>query len=215
LLLLHPKATIASILFDRHRDAEIGSSLPQIRIRAERLGVLSCLVVQSPLQGDLPRNTVSREKEMPNIGTALREEILRLARKEIRKQTTLLRRASAQYRKDIAEMKRRVSELRRKVGPLEKQVRKSVPSQVAEPDAAHVRFTAKGLRSQRQRLALSAANYGKLIGVTGQTVYSWEQETSRPRQQQVAKIASLRSLGKREAQARLEQLKVGGKKKPK
>ena len=152
---------------------------------------------------------------MPNIGTALKEEILRLSRKEIRKQTTVLRKASAQYRKDIAEMKRRVSELRRKVSPLEKQVRKSVPPQATELDAEHVRFTAKGLRSQRQRLGLSAANYGKLIGVTGQTVYSWEQETSRPRKHQFAPIAALRHIGKREAQARLGQLKSSGKKKPK
>jgi DNA-binding transcriptional regulator YiaG len=156
-----------------------------------------------------------QEKDMPNIATALKEEIVRLSRKEIRKQTSVLRKASAQYRKDIAEMKRRLSELRRKVSPLEKQVRKSVPSQVAEPDAAHVRFTAKGLRSQRKRLGLSAANYGKLIGVTSQTIYSWEQETSRPRKQQFAPIAALRHLGKREALARLEQLKSAGKKKSK
>ena len=66
-----------------------------------------------------------------------------------------------------------------------------------------------------QRLGLSADNYGKLIGVTGQTIYSWEQETSRPRTAQLAPIASLRHLGKREAQARLEQMKSRGKKKSK
>jgi DNA-binding transcriptional regulator YiaG len=143
---------------------------------------------------------------MPNIATVLKEEILRLARKEVRRQTSVLWKASAQYRKDIAEMKRRVSDLRRKVTPLEKQVLKNAPAQTAETDADHVRFTAKGLRSQRQRLGLSAANYGKLVGVTGQTIYSWEQETSRPRKQQVARIASLRHLGKREVLARLAQM---------
>ena len=142
---------------------------------------------------------------MPNIAAVLREAILRLARKEIRRQTSVLRNASAQYRRDIAALKRRVSDLRRKVSPLEKQVLKSAPSQAAEVDAEQVRFTARGLRSQRQRLGLSAANYGKLIGVTGQTIYSWESETSRPRKSQVTKIASLRHLGKREALARLEQ----------
>ena len=152
---------------------------------------------------------------MPNIAAVLKEEIVRLARKEIRSQTNVLRNASAQYRRDIAEMKRRVSDLRRKVSPLEKQVLKIAPSQAAEVDAEHVRFTAKGLRSQRQRLGLSAANYGKLIGVTGQTVYSWEQETSRPRKQQFASIAALRHISKREALARLEQLRSGGKKKSK
>ena len=152
---------------------------------------------------------------MPNIAAVLREEILRLARKEIRKQTNVLRKASVQYRRDIAEMKRRVSDLRRKVSPLEKQVLKSAPSQPAETEAEHVRFTAKGLRSQRQRLGLSAANYGKLIGVTGQTIYSWEQETSRPRGQQFAPIAALRHIGKREALARLEQLAKGTRKRSK
>ncbi len=71
---------------------------------------------------------------MPNITAVLKEEIVRLARKEIRKQTTVLRRASAQYRKDIAAMKRRVSDLQRKVTPLEKQVLKNVPTQAAEAD---------------------------------------------------------------------------------
>jgi DNA-binding transcriptional regulator YiaG len=152
---------------------------------------------------------------MPNIASVLKEEILRLARKEARGETNALKRASAQYRRDIAALKRQVAELQRNVAPLEKQAIRNAPSEAAEVDTDRVRFSAKGLRSQRQRLGLSAANYGKLIGITGQTIYSWEQETSRPRQQQVAKIASLRHLGKREALTRLEQLKGGGKKKVK
>ncbi|HNS22344.1 MAG TPA: helix-turn-helix transcriptional regulator [Sedimentisphaerales bacterium] len=143
---------------------------------------------------------------MANIAGVLREEILRLARKEIRKQTSAARKASAQYRKDIAKLKRCVSDLQRRLTPLQKQVLRSVPAQVEPADSDHVRFTAKGLRSQRSRLGLSAADYGKLVGVTGQSIYSWEQGTSRPRRQQVAKIASIRHLGKREARARLEQL---------
>ena len=152
---------------------------------------------------------------MPNIATVIKEEILRLARKEVRGQTNALKKASVQYRRDIAEMKRRVSDLQRKLTPLEKQVPKNVPAQTAETDANHVRFTAKGLRSQRKRLELSAASYGRLLGVTGQTIYSWEGETSRPRKSQLACIASLRHLGKREAEACLEQLAGGNKKKSK
>jgi DNA-binding XRE family transcriptional regulator len=143
---------------------------------------------------------------MANIAGVLRQEILRLARKEIRSQTDALKRASVQYRKDIAELKRRVSDLQRRLAPLEKQVIRNAPAQVPEAEMDGVRFTAKGLRSQRKRLALSAADYGKLIGVTGQSIYSWERETSRPRKQQVARLASIRHLGKKEARARLEQL---------
>jgi DNA-binding transcriptional regulator YiaG len=152
---------------------------------------------------------------MANIAGVLREEILRLARKEIRSQTNALRRASAQYRRDIAELKRRASGLQRKLAPIERQVLKNAPAQVAEAETDHVRFTAKGLRSQRKRLGLSAADYGKLVGVTGQSIYSWEQETSRPRKQQVARIAAIRHIGKRDAQARLEQLAGGNRRRAK
>jgi len=150
---------------------------------------------------------------MPNIAAVLKEEISRLARREIRRQMHSLRRASAQYRKDIAEMKRRVSDLQRKVTPLEKQAINTVSPQAAQIDAERVRFTAKGLRSQRERLKLSAADYGKLIGVTDQTIYNWEHETARPRKQQLALIASLRQIGKKQALARLEQLAGRGSKK--
>ncbi|MEN6425701.1 MAG: helix-turn-helix domain-containing protein [Phycisphaerales bacterium] len=142
---------------------------------------------------------------MANIAGVLREEILRLARKEIRSQTDAIRKASAQYRRDIAELKRRASDLQRRLAPLEKQVLRNAPTQVREADTDHVRFTAKGLRSQRKRLGLSAADYGKLVGVTGQSIYSWEQETSRPRKQQVARIALIRHIGKKEARTRLDQ----------
>ena len=141
---------------------------------------------------------------MPNIVAVLKEEISRLARKEIRGEILALKKASAQYRRDIAEMKRRICDLQRKMGPLQKQVLKKGSGQAAPSVTNRVRFTAKGLRSQRQRLGLSAADYGKLAGVTGQTIYSWEHETARPRRQQVARLAALRRIGKRDAQAHLE-----------
>jgi DNA-binding transcriptional regulator YiaG len=150
---------------------------------------------------------------MPNIAMVLKEEISRLARKEVRGQTQALRKASAQYRKDIAEMKRRLFDLQRKVNPLQRQVLKSIPAPAAAAESSRVRFTAKGLRSQRQRLGLSAADYGKLVGVTGQTIYSWEHGVARPRKGQLPRIASLRHLGKRDAMARLRQLARGTRKK--
>jgi DNA-binding transcriptional regulator YiaG len=150
---------------------------------------------------------------MPNIATVLKDEISRIARKEIRSQTTYLKKASAQYRRDIAELKRQVSNLQGKISLLEKRVLRDVPSQVTEADATGVRFTAKGLRSQRKRLGLSAADYGKLAGVGTQTIYSWENEESRPRKKQLPVLASIRQMGKREAQARLEQLTKSSRKK--
>jgi len=44
------------------------------------------------------------------------------------------------------------------------------------------------------------------VGVSAQTIYNWEAEKSRPRRQQLAAIASVRKLGKRQIQAQLANL---------
>src|ERR1039458_8444040 len=106
---------------------------------------------------------------MPNIVVTFRQEITRLARREIRSQTQGLRKASAQFRRDIAGLKRHASELKAEVARLERQVGKEVVPQIAEADPAKIRFTAKGIVSKRRSLGMSAADYGKLIGVTGHT----------------------------------------------
>ena len=69
-----------------------------------------------------------------------------------------------------------------------------------------MRFSAKGLHSQRNRLGLSATDFGRLLGVSPQTIYNWEQEAAHPRSEQLGKLAALRGIGKREAGERLKQL---------
>jgi len=149
---------------------------------------------------------------MPNVAAVLTQEISRIARREIRSETGSFKKASSQYRRAIAELKRQVSNLQRRIPLLERQMLQSAPSPLTGADAINVRFTAKGLCSQRQRLGLSAADYGKLVGVTGQTIYSWENGLSRPRRHQLPALASIRPMGKREARARLEQLTRGSRK---
>jgi DNA-binding transcriptional regulator YiaG len=143
---------------------------------------------------------------MPNVAAALREEIARVSRKEIRKLTDTTRRAAIDHRRDIAELKRQIQELQRTVALLESKVLADIPSQVKPEDAEDVRFTAKGLRSSRKRLGLSAEDFGKLMGVSDQTVYNWERGRARPRKPQIATYAAVRSMGKREALARLEKM---------
>ena len=143
---------------------------------------------------------------MPNIAVAFKQEITRLARREIRMQVQGLQKASAQFRRDIAELKRQATKLRTEVTHLERRAGKEAAPQVAETEQMNIRFTAKGVKAQRERLGLSAANYGKLVGVTGHTVYQWEHGTSRPRMAQLTALASVRSLGKKEALARLEKV---------
>jgi len=117
---------------------------------------------------------------MPNLAATLKSEIARLARKEARNLTESPRKANAQYRRDVAELKRQAAELQRKVGYLEAQEKKRVAAAPVEVDTSNRRFSATRLASHREKLGLSAADYGKLVGVTAQTIYNWEQGRTRP-----------------------------------
>ena len=139
---------------------------------------------------------------MPNVGAILKEEITRLSRKELRRQLAGVKKASAQYRHHIAALKRQIGSLEREVAVLRTRVLERTSA--TAPDATKTRFVAKGLHSHRARLGLSAEEYGRLAGVSAQTIYSWERETSTPRAAQRASLAAIRGLGKREAHTRLE-----------
>jgi len=64
---------------------------------------------------------------MPNIMAVLKQEIVRLARKETRGQTQILKKMSAQYRRDIATLKRQISKVQAQTAVLEKSVLKKLP----------------------------------------------------------------------------------------
>ena len=141
---------------------------------------------------------------MANFATALKAEVVRLARREIRGQTLALQKASAAHRRQIAALRRQVVALERKAKTLVKNSARAAPAVVAgEAEGSSVRFVAKGLKSLRARLGLSAGDLGRLLGVSGQSVYNWENQKAVPRRAQVQALAQLRGLGKREVQARL------------
>ena len=143
---------------------------------------------------------------MPNIAATFRQEITRVARREIRSQTLALRKASAQYRREIAELKRKAAKLKSEVARLTRQSGQNIAPQQSQDESAKTRFSARSVISQRKRLGISAADYGKLIGVTGHTVYKWEHGTSRPRSAQLTALGSARNLGKREVLLRIKQM---------
>lgn len=148
---------------------------------------------------------LTTKTEMANIASLLKSEISRIARKEIRAETETLKKASAQYRSDIAALKRRVAEQDRLIVKL----RKSKPATAANDKAeetTQLRFRADGFASLRKKLGMSAADMGKLLGVSLQTIYHWEKGQSKPRASQLRGIAEVRKLGKRGAAARLAEV---------
>jgi len=141
---------------------------------------------------------------MPNIGSLLREEIVRLSRRETRGQVAVTKKATAQHRREIAALKRQVAALERQVRMLARRSQKAVTAPAAPAGGDKLRFVAKGLRSHRARLGLSASDFGRLVGASANSIYAWESGKTSPRRDQVAKIAAIRVLGKREAVQRLQ-----------
>ena len=142
---------------------------------------------------------------MPNLAATLREEIRRLAKKEIKIETSATKQAIVQYRHEIAALKRQLREQEKKIHLLQKRDKKR--SKEPEKEVGDkVRFSARSVKAQRKRLGLSAANYARLVGVSPLTIFNWEHGKSRPRQEQLAALVAVRGIGKREATKRLEML---------
>lgn len=139
---------------------------------------------------------------MPNIASILKEEIVRLARKEMRGELTQLKKASSNHRAEIAALKRRTLALESDLKRVGKVARSSAPPEAnAAANSKAIRFSAKGLASQRKRLGLSAEDVGLLVGASGQSVYNWESGTARPRAAHLPAISALKTLGKKSAAA--------------
>jgi len=145
---------------------------------------------------------------MPNLASVLKDEIRRLARREVNAETKQVRKLLADHRRYIASLRKEIADLRRELTTTKQVTKRVADAKVDASDdgAEGLRFSAKGLASHRQRLGLSAAEMGKLIGVSQLTVYNLEKQKTTPRRSQLPKIAEVREMGKREALARLEEL---------
>ena len=140
---------------------------------------------------------------MANLSSVLKSEITRLARKEINASIATLRKSNAAYRRQIAELKRQIAALQRELKASTKASR--APTTGAN-EARTQRFSTKGLKALRARLGISAADFGRLVGASGQSIYNWESGKAVPRANQKAALAAVRGLGKREVARRLEAL---------
>ena len=146
---------------------------------------------------------------MSNIASALKEEVSRIARKEIRRETLSLKKSSTTHRADIAALKRRLHELERQLRRVGGAAESSGPAAANEDSVAPgSRFSARSMASQRRRLGLSAAECGLLVGASAQSIYNWEEGKARPRAQHLPAIFALRKLGRRQANEILESRKA-------
>ena len=136
---------------------------------------------------------------MSTFANQLKSEIARIAKKENKAENAALKKASAQYRSEIAALKRRIAGLDSMVAKMGKQaVKTGAPIEATEDDEKTLRFRVAGFARLRQKLGVTANEMGTLLGVSGQSVYKWEQGKAKPRASQMHAIAAVRKLGKKQ-----------------
>ena len=166
---------------------------------------------------------------MASLANALKEEISALARREVRRHTAPTDKAVARCAREIAALKREIQALEHELAsagtpqpgpavppkkatgrapPSRRAASKVSPTSTSAKPSPRSQFSGEALKAHRESLGLSADNYGKLLGVSGLSIYNWEQGKARARKSSVDAWTAIRRIGKREAAQRLASLKT-------
>ena len=142
---------------------------------------------------------------MAKIETVVREEIRRLAAKEIRRSIAPVRSAVVALKKTIGKLNRTVATLdaehRRKK---KAEAKEPIKLAVAEDEVKAARVGAKWVKTLRKKLNVSQVELAVLLGISTSGVRAWEYGNSRPRGKNRAALVALRKLGRREVKRMLE-----------
>ena len=157
---------------------------------------------------------------MPDLTSILKQEIQRLARKEIKTAMDEARKRMVEQRKTITDLRRRIEILEKQNSKLAK--RTAAVAAVAAPEVAAKerakaqmaeerggygpRFTGEAIAKLRQKLKLTQAEFAKLADVSPQSVYQWERKGGKLRLRTATKAAlvEMRTMGVREARRQLD-----------
>lgn len=144
---------------------------------------------------------------MPNFMKLFQEEVRRLARKELKGAFAKTLKGGAELKRTLARVKKRLTAIERNQKQLMRQAGADTASATGELEGAspRLRISSTTIRTLRDRLRLTQAEFAKLVGVSGQSVYQWERRGGRLhlRHATIERIREIKGLGAREARKRL------------
>ena len=138
---------------------------------------------------------------MPNLAVLLKDEIGRLARKEVRASCGPLQDQVRDLKNTVRQQRASISRLEKEISQLKAVSAKTSEKILSAPDvgsSTHIRLSAGSIKKHRKRLKLSQTELGKLLNVSTNTIVRWEAGTSKPREAYRPGIAQLRTMGIRE-----------------
>jgi DNA-binding transcriptional regulator YiaG len=145
---------------------------------------------------------------MGKVEAIIKSEIVRLARREMRRVATPLRKDVRILKSTVSQLRKTVLNLERFIALQKKEWEKKTPLKAAPEEVATSRLSPRLIRSLRNRLGLSQRNLARLAGVTPLAVYQWESGVFKPKEEKKGILIALRKLGRRDAKKLLEERKA-------
>lgn len=143
---------------------------------------------------------------MPDFARAVKDEIVRLAKKEVKKAVGPLNARIRELSRTVSGQDKKIAGLEKTVAKQEKELRQAAPVPETAPpeEVKKARISPRLVKTQRKRLKLNQTQFAQLLNVSVAAVRSWEQGRAMPKEDTMATFVAVRKLKPREAWERLE-----------
>src|SRR3989304_1530801 len=150
-------------------------------------------------------NTQKKEGVMGKLEGMIKFEIVRLAKREMKKISVPLSRDVWSLKGTVSQLRKAVLALQRITANQQKELEKGKMVLEAPPEEVkESRFSPRLIRSLRGHLGITQKELAILTGVTVGAIHQWESGQFKPSMKKKAVMVALRKLGRREVRKLLE-----------
>jgi DNA-binding transcriptional regulator YiaG len=142
---------------------------------------------------------------MAKFEVIIKSEIVRLAKREVRKISVPLGRDVRSLKIAVSQLRRTVLALQRITAAQQKVLEKEkMPLEASPEEVKMSRFSPRLIQSLRRHLGITQKELAVLTGVTVGAAHLWESGQFKPSMKKKATMVALRKLGRREVRKLLE-----------
>ena len=143
---------------------------------------------------------------MGKLEENIRSEIIRLAKRELRKVSAPLARNVRSLRSTVSQIRKTVLAVQQLTAHQEKALAKrKIPLEATPEEVKMSRFSPHLLRSLRKHLGITQKELAVLAGVTMGAVQQWESGKFKPKDEKKRVMVALRKLGRRDVRKLLQE----------
>ena len=143
---------------------------------------------------------------MGKLEVTIKSEIVRLAKREMRKTSVPLGRDVRLLKSTVSQLRKAVTALERFAAQQQKELKKrKIPLEATPEEVKKSRFSPALIRSLRESLGITQKELAILTGVTIGAVHQWEIGKFKPKDEKKAVMVALRKLGRRDMRKLLEE----------